>query len=302
MTVGWEHWDGLHDEEDQTKRLASAKKAGCTPIVIDYENQTGTFSGSSGVYQTSLLNCPCVDYMRRKKPCKHMYRLAIELGQLNEDVAADTSAIQAPPPKDSFTLAEAVAILESAPKDEQLLLKRVLYEIMYHKATSVGVKQQDMPETLLAKGLLEDAADPVSAIQVFKRNELNQTLKEKGVEGFNKNMKLADLAKWVHDNVPEYRNVVGDVRAVRLPLRLRKSRQKVYTYLKRKFDTEELWDHRTGEMIYVPYGIFPSEITVKMNVSTGEVTDNIGLPDDEITLLLNKYGVDRSSELPYHEK
>jgi len=35
---------------------------------------------SNNIYTTSLLNCDCEDFKRRNIPCKHMYKLAYELG------------------------------------------------------------------------------------------------------------------------------------------------------------------------------------------------------------------------------
>lgn len=79
-------WDeSIHTSPDQQKRIASAKKPGMTPLSVDVQSQSGAFAGSGkSPYETTLETCTCSDFIRRKIPCKHMYRLAIELGMTNE--------------------------------------------------------------------------------------------------------------------------------------------------------------------------------------------------------------------------
>ena len=66
--------DSLHKEEDQLKRIKSALKLRMDSV--DFANQTGHIKN----YDVSLDKCTCMDFGRRRKPCKHIYRLAIELG------------------------------------------------------------------------------------------------------------------------------------------------------------------------------------------------------------------------------
>ena len=68
---------------------------------IDVVNQTGKIKD----YDVSLENCTCVDFERRRKPCKHMYRLAIELGifSVDEEKVSDKLANSSPPRKKIWT-------------------------------------------------------------------------------------------------------------------------------------------------------------------------------------------------------
>lgn len=75
----WKQWESVHDEPDQLKRQESACAAKLTPLSIDKERGVGIFKGSRE-YCTALDSCQCTDWGMRKKPCKHMYRLAFELG------------------------------------------------------------------------------------------------------------------------------------------------------------------------------------------------------------------------------
>lgn len=70
--------DDIDAAPDQVKRQKSALK--CKPIEIDFENKCGTFKGSGkNPYHTTLTDCTCRDFFVRRLPCKHMYRLRIEL-------------------------------------------------------------------------------------------------------------------------------------------------------------------------------------------------------------------------------
>ena len=72
------------DIGDDIKKLERAKKVKID--VIDRENNKGKFIGSSGeIYRTNLLECTCVDFSVKKTFCKHMLRLAMELGVVNSN-------------------------------------------------------------------------------------------------------------------------------------------------------------------------------------------------------------------------
>ena len=74
-------WTEHPADTDEEKRLASAQQSKTTPTSIDREHETGVFYGSGkDPYQTTLASCTCNDFVRRKKPCKHVFRLAMELG------------------------------------------------------------------------------------------------------------------------------------------------------------------------------------------------------------------------------
>ena len=62
----WDAWGDIHTDPDQQKRIARAYKADCTPLSISEEDCTGIFQGSHGRYATTLTDCNCVDFKRRK--------------------------------------------------------------------------------------------------------------------------------------------------------------------------------------------------------------------------------------------
>ena len=74
-------WTEHPADTDEEKRLAGAQQSKTSPLSVDKEHETGVFYGSGKEpYQTSLASCTCNDFVKRKKPCKHIFRLAMELG------------------------------------------------------------------------------------------------------------------------------------------------------------------------------------------------------------------------------
>lgn len=64
------------------KRLERARdmKPGAV-ISLDPSARSALIQGSGGVvYSVSIDRCECVDFERRQLPCKHIYRLALDLG------------------------------------------------------------------------------------------------------------------------------------------------------------------------------------------------------------------------------
>lgn len=64
----------LHSNPNQLTRQNNALRLNVESV--DFETRSGKING----YDVSLSSCTCVDFHRNRKPCKHMYRLAHELG------------------------------------------------------------------------------------------------------------------------------------------------------------------------------------------------------------------------------
>lgn len=66
--------NAIHQEAEQQRRQKSALKLNVKNI--DFENQKGIIND----YEVTLDECQCRDWYMRRLPCKHIYRLAHELG------------------------------------------------------------------------------------------------------------------------------------------------------------------------------------------------------------------------------
>ena len=73
----------LHHDPAQIKRRLNSEKIKPEAVTVDAENLTAVIVGSDPEpYLVTLEECTCYDFCARGLPCKHIYRLADELGIL----------------------------------------------------------------------------------------------------------------------------------------------------------------------------------------------------------------------------
>ncbi|SHJ75294.1 SWIM zinc finger family protein [Tepidibacter formicigenes] len=79
------NWDNsIHEYCEQIKRIAFMQRIKPENVYVDFEQKTAEIIGSRGTYNTTLNSCTCYDFETRQLPCKHIYRLAFELGFLDD--------------------------------------------------------------------------------------------------------------------------------------------------------------------------------------------------------------------------
>lgn len=77
----WVDWDyAIHTNEAQIGRQGRAMTYPFS-FKLNKKDKSARFSSTSDLpyYETTLTTCDCYDFQRRKLPCKHIYRLAVEL-------------------------------------------------------------------------------------------------------------------------------------------------------------------------------------------------------------------------------
>lgn len=73
--------EAIHEDVDQIKRLGSAVKIKEDTVELSDDGESALMYGrTGGEYHVWLDECECYDFAVHQKPCKHIYRLAIELG------------------------------------------------------------------------------------------------------------------------------------------------------------------------------------------------------------------------------
>lgn len=230
----WNEWGNIHSEPDQQKRLCSGKSGACTPISVDSNHQEGVFRGSSGTYATNLSSCTCGDFMRRRLPCKHMYRLAIELGAI-EEIAISNLSLVPTPKKDGIPFGDAVTIVESLSDDTQKLLKNILSDISAKNPYAYVSKCECLNQLLLAK-IVSVNVDLKTLLLGHPRNDLNELIAGIGVV-CKKNMRREVLVDWCLENIPDkIVDMCNKSTTVVLTPAFSPRRSNLYKYLHRKFD------------------------------------------------------------------
>ena len=276
--MGFEKWAGCHQDPEQQKRRAKAQDAACTPLSVDVDNKTGAFSGSSGVYRTTLEDCTCVDFRRRKMPCKHMYRLAIEVGAFEGEVVSDVSKIKRPKP-DGYSLADAVAIIENLSDDARELLCSVLGQILYgEKKEKIGIKESLALKELARENVFDLCDDPAIAMEACRQADIKNALINAGIDGFKKNLKKELMIAWAFENVPNAAQIIPGYACVKLNDAFIRPARKLYTYLCR----------RNGRAEYDTEAVMAADGSVKVVCQ---------YPNDEVTHLLDLYGVNPCSDM-----
>lgn len=296
----WMQWEKeIHEKPDQIKRLTSAKSSKTTPSLVCKDSLSGMFPGSgANPYSTTLASCTCGDFLRRHLPCKHMYRLAIELGVLDE--VAQSGVNKNTYMASQFTLSQAVAELENLTDSAQYFIKDFLYQSLYHDVKELACPVQENDSCLLQCPLLEATDSSQEALKYFKRNQIIQILDDHGITGFKRNMKHEALIEWCIENIPDLWEVFPKVYVFRFSAYFQTARRKVYTYLLRKYDWDAYYDGNMNRIEY-PHGAkFEDYISTYRYSSDGFVRiDQSGnpnmcyFPDDEITALLTLYGHNR---------
>ena len=94
MTFG--NWDeALHFDPKQVTKIANALKIKDSDITLDPNTKSALISGSGAEpYKVTLNDCTCGSFKDRK-PCKHMYCLAMKLGLFDGPPAKNPAAEKA---------------------------------------------------------------------------------------------------------------------------------------------------------------------------------------------------------------
>ena len=157
-------WPEQNAGPDEEKRLTSAQQSKTSPTSIDREHETGVFYGSGKLpYQTSLAACTCNDFVKRKKPCKHVYRLAMELGIIPLDYKTGRSSGERNEAQISFE--DSIALVEQLSEAAQKHIENMLYytsERVDDRQRAVTCYDLDLADELRTSPLLHENPYPLA--------------------------------------------------------------------------------------------------------------------------------------------
>ena len=191
----------MHISEHAQKRLSSAKSAKLTPVKIDTVDLFGYFQGSSGRYETFLDSCPCGDFIRNKKPCKHIYRLAMELGLMdNGGIFINEKMIPIPKKEKKQTLSVLISLLEEGGYS-------VINEYYSNSADAPFLADPESFETnFLLSNLFWKEIRDIRIFSKLKKDVLVDFLQQNNIV-YQKNMKIDELKTYILENCySEFRN------------------------------------------------------------------------------------------------
>jgi hypothetical protein len=262
----WNRWSECHSDINQQKRMESAKKAACTPVFLDQTTGSAHFKGSSGNHTTSLEQCSCIDFNRRRLPCKHMYRLAMEFELIDADFASDKSQIVEP-----GALREDIAVTVSRVEKLTESQQRLLHEIASDLNSK---KEREYPKNddfcaLVSSGLIAEGTVRYT-FSGYRKADILQLADQLGITLPDGVKKKDDIIDYIIANAEEQLFSILPLRSTARPLEKIKY-GKLNMYLHRKYDMTYCFVMKDEQFLDVPL----------------LQTD---LPNDDVTGLLREYG------------
>lgn len=255
-----------HTTEYAKKRIKSAQSAKLTPIKVDANDMFGYFQGSHGKYETFLDYCPCGDFIRSKLPCKHIYRLAIELGVLDTPADSNINAILTPK-NERASIDGTIDIIENISDNAQRTLLNISASINANNPNYLISLCEDVEE-LLNSGIIVNTFPEKYVINFGKKSDITDFLDGENVS-YPRSAKKNVLEEICLQAVPKKAEAkFGKSIYVGIPTRF--SIRNIHYYLHRKYDVELVYDDN-------------SQVQTKPLLETN-------LPDDDVTEQLIQRG------------
>lgn len=256
----------IHKTAYARKRIKSARSAKLTPLKIDTTDLYGYFQGSGGRYETFLNYCPCGDFRRSKLPCKHIYRLAIELGLMDYKVDRDINAIVTPQ-SDRISLDETIDIVESLSDEAQQALLKIASHIRSATPNYKVALNSSIIE-LMESGIIIDSEPDKHEIKFGRKSEIADLLDAENIS-YDKKSNKCELEELCMKYIPEKTHEKFD-KFFYITIPKKFSPQQIHFYLHRKYDLDFYYDEDN-------------------NLKSIRLLDTV-LPDDNITKQLIKRG------------
>lgn len=181
----------IHEAVEQLSRQKSALRLNVENI--NHDEKTGVING----YNVTLEECSCRDWFIRRLPCKHMYRLAHELGIFElKGKAVNDSAVQSD--------AE-IKMLRKTLKEKAFALpetaRKLLYDITRHEWTLARTPEIDEIIKLLLQNKLIVLRQPTEK-ELYSKQTL-QKLRDV-CPSAPKSLKKSDLIQYIREKQPEF--------------------------------------------------------------------------------------------------
>lgn len=221
--------------ENRIKKMKKAASADLTPVPgsLSVDNQSATFRGNHGTYEVTLDSCPCGSFIREHLPCKHMYRLAHELGVIHLDgVKSDASKII------TKTLSQKKDILSGfidrladCPPEELRFLHEILYAYRYRQEQyPIVTNDLNAFSFLLNLHFVERVANPEIILNRLGKKRVSESLSNIGFQ-FPKDAKT-QKAKFEYclANPADTAPLIEDYHVLKLSGDIESVSQKLYEY------------------------------------------------------------------------
>lgn len=240
----WAKWESeLLSDDYAQKRIASARSKKLTPVKLDTKDFYAYFQGSHGKYETYLDFCPCGDFKRARRPCKHIFRLAMELGLIDVDFQSDSASIPAVK-SEILPLNETIDKIEVLSEAAQKKLLKILANTSVDNP-HISIGKDDVCMELLNSGIIDisDNNEPL-AFEFGTRKNLIENLNKLGLS-YDSKLKKSELEAYCTANYPnEMASCYAELISVFVLPQYNK--RKMHYYLHRKYESELRFDPVSG--------------------------------------------------------
>lgn len=230
---------------DQQQRFERGLYSKQTPLQLDTQRKTGTFAGSMGPYRTTLENCTCPDYLQRKYPCKHMYRLAVEMGLFDDMIDRDKLNRTSLKLEDRIPFDKAIREIENLASREQIEFRLIIYMYLYRdkKEGVARPRSNEATSELINRKFIYTVENDVEILNYLRRDQLVSYLRLSGVTGFKANSSKDNLIVWCADNIKNLHEILDRYELCVLPSpRYMQHIFRIYKFLTKKFSNELFYD------------------------------------------------------------
>lgn len=201
----WAAWNNIEDDDySRCVRQERACEARFTPLEINPNNGIGHFRGIDEDYTTSLKQCTCMDFQRRLRPCKHMYRLAYELDVFMLDLHVD----YVPEPQKIMYRGHFKYIM-------QTLSSRCLEYLNELKHNHVIVVKRSDVASMLSLGIVNICPDKYPLLDSYRKDELLSLIPQD--RDIKRNCKKVELIEQILASCPD---LISELEKLTIPIQL----------------------------------------------------------------------------------
>lgn len=238
-TIDFGGWPvDIHNSKDQQKRLESAAKAEVTPISVDGEEQRAVFFGSGKEpYQTTLTTCTCSDF-RRRLPCKHIYRLAMELGEIEADFQIGESKGERLARQLAFEDAmQEIEKLSDAAQRHVCAMLDMCYHSIEHRQSAVPCMDESIAAELRGCKIMEEKGYPYHrAIWSMDKGEIYKHILDTGKEcHLSRTAAKEKMLDWLAENLESVPEDFPQAASFAFIKPFDKAQKKTFDYLRYKY-------------------------------------------------------------------
>ena len=226
----------MNNSPEQIRRQKRAIGKHCTPFSINFDNKTGIFpSSSSGTYYVSTVSCTCPDFIKRRKPCKHMYRLLDELGLYSLKNAFPNEYEKL---KNQKQISEVLPIATHLSLEYKKLYRTICCQCGNdNKDITCYLLPRDTARRYINNNLLVETKDPKRLIHHANFYDLRNKVKELTSDKLPR--KKVDLIAYILENFPEMDIPLdSDTSYVVLPDEISHLAMTLYRRLDKQIDAE----------------------------------------------------------------